>query len=101
MVNWVELAELIAKLGGALLILAAIVKGIAAAIKHSGRAVGKFVDDKVLPPINKLASSVDELAARTHENTVAIGDFAEEQRHVNLHMATQLAKIQGHLGLES
>lgn len=94
-----EVAELIAKIGGALLVLGGLGSGIYAMIKSLGRSVGKFIDEKVLPPIQKLTDSVDELAARTHENTESLAGFAKEQSEINLRTATAIAEVRGHLGI--
>jgi hypothetical protein len=94
-----EIAEWIAKIGGALLVLGGILTGIYSAVRSVGRSVGKFIDEKVLPPISKLTESVDELAARTHENTESLAGFAKEQSEINLRTATAIAEVRGHLGI--
>lgn len=94
-------AEWVAKVGGACLVVATILGGIVKAIRSIGRSISKYLDEKVLPPINKLTQSVDELAARTHENTASIDGFAREQRDINLRTAADLAHLRGHLGIDS
>lgn len=95
----IETAEWIAKVGGAVMIIGGIVAAIVKGVRSIGASIGTFIDEKVLPPINKLTVSVDELAARTHENTASLAGFAEKQSDINQKTAEDIAHIRGHLNL--
>lgn len=97
--NVIQTAEWIAKVGGAILVISGVLAAVFKGIKWVGTSIGTFVDEKVLPPINKLTLSVDELAARTHENTASLAGFAKEQSDINHRTAKEIAHIRGHLNL--
>jgi len=100
-VSLLDASEWVGKVGGALLVVIGIGAAIKAGVKQLGAAISGFVNEKVLPPITALTSSVDDLAERTHENTVAFEGFAKQQGDINLKTATELALLRGRLGMDA
>ncbi len=92
--------ELIAKACGAILGLCAVVVSFVKSVRWVGRTVSDFVDEKVMPPIERLASSVNDLASSTHENGAMLTEFMAQQRATNLQTVTAIAHIEGHLRIE-
>jgi hypothetical protein len=87
--------ETVGKVGGNLLVVAGVVTAIYKAVKWLGRSAADFVKETVLPPIENLTRSVNELSERTHENTESIEKFSSDQAQVNLRTAEELAELRG------
>lgn len=94
-----DAAELIGKVGGAILAVGGVMALAVKGTKWVGSSISTFIDEKIVPPIVKLTDSVDVLAERTHENTASINNFVQEQTAVNQKTAEDIARIQGRLHL--
>lgn len=87
--------ETVGKVGGTLLVIGGVIAMLYKACKWLGKSAADFVKDTVLPPIDRLTVSVNELSVRTHENTESIEKFSSEQSQVNLRTAGELAELRG------